>query len=114
MGCVHLNKEMKFSCKRCGNCCRVPGTVRVNEREIEAIAESLNVSVDQLVNERLTLMPDRRGLSLDQDEQGACVFLDPDQGCLIEAVKPRQCKEFPWRWQYENVEEICKGIKIER
>ena len=33
-----------FSCRRCGNCCRWPGAVKLAEGEAEAIAVFLNMS----------------------------------------------------------------------
>ena len=36
----------EFKCLRCGNCCRWPGYVRVNNREIDAIAAFLGISPD--------------------------------------------------------------------
>jgi hypothetical protein len=27
--------------------------------------------------------------------------------CLIQSVKPKQCREFPLSWKYENLTAIC-------
>jgi thymidylate kinase len=41
-----------YLCQRCGNCCRWPGDVRVNNEEVALIADFIDVPLDQLL-ERL-------------------------------------------------------------
>ena len=36
--------EPRYLCQRCGNCCRWPGFVRVDEDEINAMAQFLGLS----------------------------------------------------------------------
>jgi hypothetical protein len=45
-----------YVCQRCTNCCRWPGVVEVNEKEITAIAEFVGMSEEQFI-ERHTPAP---------------------------------------------------------
>ena len=101
----------KFSCKRCGACCRWEGAVKVEEDEVDAIAAFLNMSVEEFLEQHTRLTPDRQHLSLLEKENGECEYLitAPDglPGCAIEVVKPRQCRDFPDKWNFPNWRELC-------
>ena len=101
-----------FQCARCGNCCRWPGAVRVNDRETEAIAGFLGLSVLEFTDRYCCLTPDRQSLSLIENSEGHCIFFQNDPpACLIESVKPQQCRDFPDRWNFPGWEECCEGGK---
>lgn len=103
-----MNKA--FSCRKCGNCCRVPGYVRIRETEIDRIAGYLKMDSREF-NEKYTILTnDRRSLSLREKDDGSCVFLSGTSGeCLINPVKPEQCMNFPFKWNFEGWETICKA-----
>ena len=100
-----------FRCRRCGSCCRWPGYVRVSAREIDAIAESLGMSSERFIDEYTRLVVDRSGLSLTEKADGSCVFLEETRParCRIEAAKPRQCRDFPEKWNFPGWEKECAG-----
>jgi len=100
-----------FRCVRCGNCCRWPGPVRVDAMEIGAIAEFLNFSEEEFIWRHTTLTADRRSLSLLEKTDGSCEYFSEASGCLIQPVKPRQCREFPLKWNFPGWENECKGEK---
>ncbi len=103
-----------FSCVRCGNCCRWPGPVRVDEQEIAAIAEFLQIDEDTFIEQFTTLTRDRRSLTLLENADGSCRYLQNENGvytCAINAVKPRQCRDFPYKWNFPGWENECKGAK---
>ncbi len=81
--------------------------------EVDAIASALEEDVYEVVDRYLQLMPDRRGLTVSQKEDGSCFFLERNR-CRIENAKPRQCRDFPHHWRYDNVEEICRGLRDAR
>ncbi len=88
---------LRFQCTRGGRCCTgEPGFVWVTEEEMAAIAahrgETL-AEVEGLCTRRLG--PDR---SLREKNDGACLFWDPQQGCTIYPVRPRQCRTWPF-WE---------------
>ena len=101
-----------FHCQRCGNCCRQPGEVRLTDAECVAIARMLGLS-EPVFTERYTqLREDRGGLALVERPDGACVFLEGDpSACRIQAAKPQQCRDFPFTWRYENLEQVCPASR---
>ncbi|TSA41930.1 MAG: hypothetical protein D4R57_00005, partial [Verrucomicrobiales bacterium] len=43
---------------------------------------------------------------------GACMFLK-DNLCVIQPVKPQQCRDFPNLWKYPSSEKYCRAIPRE-
>jgi Fe-S-cluster containining protein len=109
----HENSDLRtrFQCKRCGKCCSWKGFVRVTEEEINGIADYLNIPLERFLEDYTRLLPDRSGLSLLDKETGECFYYDPHKGCMIQAVKPKQCREFPFTWQIPGWDDICEGGK---
>lgn len=99
-------------CQRCTACCRWPGQVRVSLAEITRIATFLEQDETDFVQQYTRLQHDRRGLALQEQPDGACVFLK-DQLCVIQPVKPQQCRDFPNLWQYPGAEQFCRAIPRE-
>ncbi|MDG2123151.1 MAG: YkgJ family cysteine cluster protein [Verrucomicrobiales bacterium] len=93
------NAPLKYVCQRCGNCCRVPGDVRVSEQEIGQIAAHLGLDTPSFIARFTRLRVDRTGLALEDHPDGACIFLDGNS-CTIQPVKPGQCRGFPNTWRY--------------
>jgi Fe-S-cluster containining protein len=72
----------------------------------------MELSVDEFVQRYARLSEDRRGLSLMERADHACVFLgEAPVSCRIQAVKPRQCKDFPGRWRYADLPAVCAGAR---
>ncbi|MDD3885980.1 MAG: YkgJ family cysteine cluster protein [Victivallaceae bacterium] len=101
--------DEEFKCVRCGNCCRWSGCVKVTASEIDAVAVFFGVSPQEFIGRHTRLMPDRQGLSLLERTDGACEFLidGPPAACAIEPVKPAQCKDFPYRWNFPGWRDEC-------
>jgi len=103
----------EFQCRQCGNCCRHAGEVRLAEGEAESIAEMLGMTVADFTGQFTRLRDDRRGLSLIDAHDGACIFLARDPfACRIQVAKPKQCRDFPLDWKYEDWERICAAARI--
>lgn len=95
---------LSFECTQCGNCCTgPPGYVWFNDDELVAMADFLNVGVDQFldrfghrVNGRWTLNEQWNAASKGYD----CVFLRRDEKgkalCSIYSVRPGQCRTWPF------------------
>lgn len=98
-----------FVCTQCGACCRVPGYVRVTEEDITRIADHLEMDVDTFIARHTRLLPDRSGLSVLEEPDGACVHLTQEGQCSLQDAKPAQCRGFPYSWRYPNMNEICEG-----
>jgi uncharacterized protein len=99
-------------CQRCTACCRWPGQVRVDEDEITRLAAFLQLSERDFIERHTRLRHDRRGLVLQEQPDGACVFLDGNQ-CAIQPVKPQQCRDFPNLWKYPGSEKYCRALPRE-
>ncbi len=106
---------LRFLCTRCGHCCTgTPGYVWVNEEEIAALARYRGETVEQVVG--LYTRWASRGRSLREKANGDCVFYDRSAGCTVYAVRPRQCRTWPfWDGNVSTAEawrrtcEVCPG-----
>ncbi len=101
-----------FVCQRCGNCCRVEGYVLLTQNEVVSCAAHLSMDVEEFTKYYTRLTKYRTGLSLVERDNGACIFLSENGQCLIEPVKPLQCRQFPVLWQYKDIENICPGWTV--
>jgi len=88
---------IEIQCERCGACCRWPGEVRLEPAEITALATFLGLGETDFIEQHTRLRKDRRGLALREQPDRSCLFLDGNR-CLVQPVKPQQCREFPNRW----------------
>src|SRR5262249_44490469 len=106
---------LQFTCTRCGNCCTgEPGFVWVNDDEMAAIAKFRGEPIEEVC--RLYAWPASRGHSLREKGNGDCVFYDSAKGCTIYAVRPRQCRTWPF-WEsnvatleaWRDTQRVCPG-----
>ena len=104
-------KPPKYLCERCTNCCRWPGDVKVSDKEITAIASFLKMPEELFIEQYTRLRANRCGLSLIDQPDGACIFLD-GQDCKIQSVKPLQCRGFPNAWNFPGWRDICMATEI--
>jgi hypothetical protein len=94
---IHEQRPLRFECTGCGACCvGLPGhVVETGAREREAIRLHLGVSRSWFRRRYLSRIDDGEwGLRLQRN--GRCVFLGGDDRCRIYAVRPLQCRTFPW------------------
>lgn len=96
------------ACQRCGACCRWEGDVCLTEEDIAAIALCLGMDEADFINAYCRLRRNRKGLSLIDTAEGACIMLEGNS-CRIQAAKPRQCRDFPHRWNFPGWEKRCPG-----
>jgi len=107
---------LRFECQPgCTKCCAIPGIVFVHEREFQAMADFLKLS---LADFKKTYIKKHWG-ELHQfnfPDAEPCSFLRPD-GCSIYPVRPAQCRAFPF-WPenmnkvetWINLKNVCPGI----
>ena len=101
-----------FECKRCGTCCKWPGYVRLLDGESREIADYLRMDLHFFTSNYTIVTEDRRNLSLTEKNDGSCIFFtDNPPNCAINDVKPKQCRDFPLHWNFENWQEECEGAK---
>ena len=101
-----------FHCQRCGNCCRHSGEVRLTGEEAAELARFLDLPVSAFTEQYTRLREDRLGLTLTERPDGACVFLaDAPATCRVQLVKPRQCRDFPFTWRYDDLDRVCPASR---
>jgi hypothetical protein len=100
-----------FSCRRCGYCCSLSGYVILEEGEPEKIAAFLKLGVYDFTEQYTTLTAARRQLTLTEQDNGRCIFLEDDNRCRIQDVKPIQCTGFPHKWRSQDLEKGCAGFR---
>jgi uncharacterized protein len=108
-----LGKTIRYQCQRCTNCCRWPGDVKLSDTEVDAIAGFLGMEVVDFIERFTRLRADRRGLSLVERQDHSCIFLD-GRDCLINEVKPQQCRDFPNKWNFPGWRQVCEAVPVER
>ncbi len=100
----------RFVCACCGNCCRWDGVVYAKEEEFPAIANYLGITVEELIDKYTRLADDRKGLVYCCKSDNSCIFLDSNNLCSINPVKPKQCSTFPYDWKVSSeYMEKCNG-----
>ena len=98
-----------YECQRCTACCRWPGQVRLTDADIARRAAFKGLSEFDFIQQFARLTTDRRGLALQDQPGGECIFLDSDN-CAVQPVKPRQCRDFPNRWNFPGFEKTCRAV----
>jgi len=116
------NKELRFKCLRCGNCCVDKNTlVNITYSDVLRIKNGLNLSLEEILEilgfyifdkdpskeeiKKMVIPPieTERGLAftgLKKKPSGKCYFYD-DKGkkCLIYKIRPMFCKTFPFNFK---------------
>ena len=93
---------LKFTCSGCGDCCTgAPGFVWVDQSEMQAIADSLSMPLEDFEDQYTRKIGARR--SLKEFSNGDCVFFDNEtRHCEVYSSRPHQCKTWPfWTATYE-------------
>jgi hypothetical protein len=119
-------RSLRFACTGCGRCCRAAGAnyvVEVTRREQRRIQKHLGLSWPWF-RRRYVFRYDEQTESLKMPG-GRCVFLDEANRCRIYAVRPRQCRTYPfwpelvahghaWRLEQRRCEGIGRGRVVPR
>ena len=95
-----------FVCRRCGACCRWPGSVLLEAPDIAAAAAALGLGEAEFIGQHAVLARNRAQLTLKESADGACEFFDGSGGCRIYAARPKQCRDFPHGWRVDG----CPGL----
>lgn len=87
--------DTRFECQPdCANCCKFEGGfVYLSDREAEAIAGFLNLPKDDFLSFYTRTIDDE--CCLIEGDSDRCIFLE-DNYCSIYAVRPRQCRTYPF------------------
>ncbi len=106
------------ACATCGGrCCTgESGYIYVNKNEIIAIAEFLEMQLNEFGREYLFKKGYKYSLKERKvQDQYECIFYDATKNmCTIYEVRPQQCRTFPF-WDYfkthkEELQQECPGV----
>ncbi len=108
-------RGLRFTCQTgCISCCTERGYVYLTERDLRNAAAFLGIS--RRVFEARYIYRTRHLLRLRKPRGSQCPFLEAD-GCIIHAVKPTQCRVFPFwpelagsRREWRKTSSYCPGI----
>jgi len=81
----------------------------VTDAELARLAAYQQMTEHDFVQRFMRLRPDRRGLVLQEQPNGECVFLAGND-CSVQSVKPQQCRDFPNLWNFPGYEKVCHAI----
>ena len=84
--------------------------MRVSDVEISRIAAYLGMDEGEFIANGTELAPDRKGLVLKSRADGACVYLDENNLCRLNPVKPNKCRSFPLEWTNPDSSAICPEL----
>lgn len=106
-----------FSCQpNCAACCKIPGRVEITDEDAARMAKHIGVKTD-VFHKKYTRIKDQ--LLLKEREDGSCVMLDKNDRCMVYAVRPPQCRTYPFwdeilandfTWLLEKG--FCPGIDV--
>lgn len=103
-----------FDCVQCGDCCKGFGGTYLTDKDMTAIADHLNISVEMFRDRYCA--PSGKRYVLAQRPDGFCIFWD--RNCTIHAIKPRMCRQWPYidsllkeigNWRIMS--SVCPGIR---
>lgn len=112
---VWYKEGLRFTCTQCGKCCTgEPGYVWVTDEEMESLAKFRGERLREFVP--LYTRTSRGQRTLREKANGDCVFWDSSRGCTVYAVRPQQCRTWPF-WEsnvetpetWERTTQVCPG-----
>jgi Fe-S-cluster containining protein len=92
-----MRQALRFSCTQCGQCCATAGDyyVYLTDEESERIRTYLQLSRNWFRRRYLQRLEEgEQVLAAGADER--CIFLDAEGQCRVYAVRPVQCRTYPF------------------
>lgn len=113
-------KGLRFACTECGKCCTgEPGYVWIDQQEAEKMAEVLNISLKEFMQNYTRLVDGELSLK-EYPRTYDCVFLRDGNKCMVYKARPKQCRTFPYwpenmksKEAWEETAKRCEGINHE-
>ena len=93
----YMRQALRFSCTQCGQCCATAGDyyVYLTDEESERIRTYLQLSRNWFRRRYLQRLEEgEQVLAAGADER--CIFLDAEGKCRVYAVRPVQCRTYPF------------------
>ena len=88
--------------------------MRVSDVEIARISAYLGMDEADFIANETEIAPDRKGLVLKSRPDGACAYLDDNNLCRINPVKPDKCRTFPFEWRNPDSHLVCLALAHSR
>ena len=86
---------LRFSCTQCGKCCTGdPGYVWVTDEELAKLAKFRGDRASEFA--AVYTRSARGHRTLREKANGDCVFYEAGRGCTVYAVRPLQCRTWPF------------------
>jgi uncharacterized protein len=98
---------IKFECVKCGACCKWDGVVVLTLEDQDRIADELFLSKEKFLD-KYTKKHGKDTVLKNKPESSSCAFLDHNNKCSVWDVKPKQCADFP-----KKFDKRCPGFHIE-
>lgn len=113
----YKKRPICFTCTGCGACCkREEGEVYITQKELKAIERYLKKQERPFPAMYMKKESDEIW-SIEIGPQGACPFLDSENRCSIQPVKPWQCSAYPFwpevmqsEFAWEEEARFCEGM----
>ena len=87
---LHQEAFTIIDCLDCANCCKTTGPL-FTQKDINSIANHLNVSPTEFINKYLRIDEDNDYVL----QTVPCSFLGDDNYCSIYEFRPKACREYP-------------------
>ena len=111
-----------FACQpNCGRCCDQPGgIVYLSPDDAQRLADHAGLPVEAWLDRDTRQTLDGRFVLKSRDSDGVCIHLNERHQCSIYAVRPQQCRAFPWWGEnlatpgaWKATKASCPGIDAE-
>ncbi len=103
---------LSFTCTQCGKCCTgEPGYVWVTDAEVAALAKSRGERPAEFAAVHTRTSRGKR--TLREKANGDCTFWDGARGCTVYALRPAQCRTWPfWESNVESPEAWARTVDV--
>ena len=94
---IYKHSALHFECTHCGACCQGGDEhyVAINRADLTRIRRYLGIS-EAWLKRRYVRFFSPSFYTLRFTDKNHCVFLNRDNTCRIYAVRPVQCRTYPW------------------
>jgi len=113
-----IQHDIRFACQQCGHCCRRDGFVFLSLDDLHRLQDYFGLEYDTFREKYISVH--QRKLILNEHPRGGCMFAHTGDGrCPIYAIRPEQCRTYPFwpavkndrGWFIEESKE-CPGISV--
>lgn len=101
----------RFKCQNSGNCCRIPGLVYVNQKEIQTLAAKMEMDAATF---RAHYVRRVNGWEVIASEgHRPLCFLDGCNKCSVYSARPLQCRTYPdWPEIWHSEESLAREVQM--